>query len=203
MKKIMSAILGFLLLAVPVLAQSEQTFEFLQNLGFTQILIWLLTFAIVQGILSQIQVPKSRASQTIISIAVAFLVLLSPVSGLLGPVLARLSSGLLLLILGILVLLVFLEVTGLKFRHMVETRDKETGKVTGRGIVESKLFEAHPRLFAIILIVFAVLLFVGAGGLGLLGFSVNLPSLGLSPFALLIIGIIALAVIWMIMERGD
>src|SRR3989338_6986589 len=45
-----------------------ETLTQLERLGFPDLLLWLLTFAIVYGVLSQIKMPKSAASRAIIGI---------------------------------------------------------------------------------------------------------------------------------------
>ena len=45
-----------------------ESLQQLERLGFPDLLLWLLTFAVVYGVLSQAKVPKSAASRAIISI---------------------------------------------------------------------------------------------------------------------------------------
>src|SRR3990167_6474385 len=114
MKRIMSFLIGSLLVATPAFAQGiNDITSTLQNLGFGEILIWLLTFAVVYGILSHVGekgMPKSNASRAIISIVLAFLVLLA-VPGALINVLSNLATSLVLVLVGLLVFIVILEFT--------------------------------------------------------------------------------------------
>ena len=49
----------------------------LREAGFTLVLLWLLTLAIVYGMLSHAKMPKSDTAKGIIAISAAFLVLLA------------------------------------------------------------------------------------------------------------------------------
>ena len=84
----------------------------LQNLGFPEILLWLLSFAIVYGVLHQVKLPQSNAARAIISIVIGFLVILSAPIEIIS-FLSKLSSALVMVVLGILILLVFLEIAGI------------------------------------------------------------------------------------------
>src|SRR3990172_5660582 len=109
MKTLATLLMGILLFVTPAFAQVP--FVELERLGFADILLWLLTFAVVYGILSQVKVPATNAPRAIISIVAGFLVLLA-VPTQLVDVLSNISSSLILVGLGILALVVFLEVAG-------------------------------------------------------------------------------------------
>lgn len=166
--------------------------SFLQRLGFADILLWLLTFAVVYGILSQIKVPKSREAQAIIAIVIGFLVLLSVPTSLVAFI-SQASTSLILIALGILMIMVFLEVAGLT-QEYPEIRD---GKPTGRTIKIS-IFTRHPYIFGIIMAIIAILIFVGAGGLNVLGWKV--PT-GYSLTGIIFFVLIIMAIMWMIFSR--
>jgi len=165
---------------------------FLTNLGFPQILLWLLSFALIFGVLDQVKIPKDKPSRGIISIVVAFLVLFSVPTSLITTI-SSLSTNLILVILAVLTFIVFLEAAGVKagsgeYYH------------TGREVKSSKepvtIFERYSKYFAIVFVIIAVLLFVGAGGLGLLGINLALPQT--STTTLLFFAVIVLAVGWLI-----
>jgi hypothetical protein len=170
--------------------------QFLERLGFADILLWLLTFAIIYGILSQIKVPKSREAQAIIAIVAGFLVLLSAPAGLIG-FMSQMSSGLVLVGVGLLLLFIFLEVAGLSGE--AEKIDPKTGKPTGKTVQFSFLSE-HPLIMSAALLIIVALIFVSAGGLDLLGlqmpFNLNINGV------IVLIGLI-LAVVWMTQEAKD
>ncbi len=178
--------------------------QFLERLGFADIVLWLLSFALVYGLLSHIGkkgMPESNVARAIIGIVAAFFVLLS-VPAQLITILSSMSTGLILLVIGILVFMVFIELAGVRVgKHLGEPEMKD-GKPTGKlKIIDAtgKPFEKHPEVFAILLIIFAVIIFVAAGGLNLLGLNILLNSS--STTTLLILGVIVLAVYWLIKEK--
>ncbi len=185
------------------MAPVVQGIQFLERLGFADIVLWLLSFALVYGLLSHIGkrgMPESNVARAIIGIVAAFFVLMSVPAELI-TVLSSMSSGLVVLVLGLLVFIVFIELAGVhvgKFTGEVK-KDKEGKLFVDQTGEPGKLFEKHPRGFAILLIIFAVLVFVAAGGLNLLGFNILLNSS--TTTTLLILGVIVLAVYWLIKEK--
>lgn len=165
----------------------------IERLGFADVLLWLLTFAIFYGVLSQVKIPKSNATRGIISIVVGFLVLMAAPAKLVG-ILSVMSSNLLLIVLGILVFLIFIEVSGVKF-YEGAAKDKEGNPVP----IYSTLTQKYGKIFAIVLIIIAALIFVGAGGLKLLGWEIALGPL--STMSTLFFVVIILAIFWMIAEK--
>ena len=209
MKKLLSILMGVLLVATPALAQSfNEIPNTLQQLGFGEVLIWLLTFAIVYGVLSHAGdkgVPRSQAARAIIAFVLAFLVLFA-VPGALVNVLSSLSRGLVLVLVGLLVLIVILEfaVGKTKGKIIDWTKDKETGRpvpVYEHGGEAVSILQHHGKWVAIALLIIAALLFVGAGGLALLGISTGIALSGVSLTSIIILVIIVLAVLWII--RGE
>lgn len=198
MKRLL-AILIPLLLVTPVFAQIPGLGE-LERFGFPDILLWLLTFAIVFGILSQIGegMPKSKNARVIISLVVAFMVLLAAPESLIA-VISQISSNLVLVAVGILVLVAFLEIAGLKTKGKMIGVDKETGKRIYEHEEAVSYLEHHGRLTALFLIMIVVLIFIGAGGLNLIGLS-NLPPINLTGLTFFVV--IIMAVMWMIAESG-
>ena len=159
----------------------------LTDLGLPEILLWLLTFAVVYGVLAQVRIPENREARAIISIVVGLFVLFAVPSNLI-EIISSMSSSLILVVLGILVLLVFLEVAGLK--HYEAVKD-EKGNVVGTKPVS--LFSANKYITAIAFIIIAILIFAGAGGLGLLGLDIpdftEMGSLTMLFFVVIIIDI--------------
>ncbi|MFQ6009522.1 MAG: hypothetical protein ACE5J7_00140 [Candidatus Aenigmatarchaeota archaeon] len=169
---------------------------YLTTLGFPQIMLWLLSFAALYGLMSQASVPKDKPSRAIISIVAAFFVILATPTALI-EVIERMSTSLILVVLGILLIIVFLEVAGIK-AHVV-TR-KQTKEGVKEEVVAVPIFERYGTAFALIFIIIAVLIFIGAGGLNLLGFNISLT--GVNTMTILFFIVIILAVMWMIFERG-
>lgn len=178
--------------------------QFLDRLGFPDIVLWLLSFALVYGLLSHIGkkgMPESNVARAIIGIVAAFFVLLS-VPAQLITILSSMSTGLVLLVVGILVFMVFLELAGVKVSggySIKKTKDEQGKDVEVQAESFSHLFEKHSGVFAILLIMFAVLIFIAAGGLNLLGFNILLNSS--TTMTLVILGVIVLAVYWLIKEK--
>jgi hypothetical protein len=168
----------------------------LARLGFADVLLWLLSFAVVYGVLSQADIPKSKQVRAIIAIVLAFFVLIAVPTTLISA-LSQLSSALLVVVLGIFILIVLLEVGGVK--HVAEIAvgyDEKTGKPNKFAPVEERLWSQHPYIIAISLIMIVALIFIGAGGLKLIG--LNVPGIDIMGSAFFIL--IILAVLWMIQE---
>ncbi len=164
----------------------------LTNLGFPQVLLWLLSFAVVFGVLSQADIPKKqRGTQGIIAIVVAFLVLFSTPTSLITT-LSTLSTNVILVILALITFIVFLEAAGVK----VTPIKRHPGGVKEKIGEEATIFQKYSKYFAIVLIIVVGLLFVGAGGLNILGISTILPQT--STMTLLFFAVIVLAVGWLI-----
>ncbi len=196
MKKIL-ALLGALVLITPAFAQLPGLEE-IERLGFADILLWLLTFAVVYGVLTQVKIPASNAARAIISIVAGFLVLLA-VPAQLITVLSNMSSNLILIVLGILALIVFLEVAGVKTKGKVVGQHKETGEYAYEHKDPISYLTYHKNVTAAVIIIIAALVFIGSGGLGLLGLS-SIPQFDLTGLFFFIV--IIMAVIWMIAESG-
>ena len=168
---------------------------FLQRLGFADILLWLLTFAIVYGVLGQLNIPKSKEARAIIAIVTGLLVLFAVPTALIDFI-AKMSTSFVLVAIGLLVLLVFLEAAGIK--HKVPHVDK-SGKPTGK-FEEMPFFSKHPYIMGITFLIIAILVFVGAGGLNLLGWKI--------PYGFDIIGVVFLiaiiiAILWIMGTKDE
>ncbi len=163
--------------------------EITQNNFFVYLLPWLLTFAIVFGILEHYNVPKSKSARTIISLVLAFFVI--PVSEPVVTILGKMGMGLIMLFAGLLFILILFEITGT--RHYIGTFEDKEGK---RGVHKQKITERYYRTFGVALAILAVMIFIGAGGLQYLGYpvpSINYPLV-------FFIGIIVLMIWWMVRE---
>lgn len=166
----------------------------LTRLGLPDMLLWLLTFAVVYGVLNQANVPKGKSVQAILSLVVAFLVILSAPTMLLSFI-TSLSSNLVLVLVGLLVLVVLFEAFGIK--HLVPLGAKGEA-----GAEAHSFFSRYPTVFAIAFVVLAALVFVASGGLQVLG--VSLPSnINFNMSGTIFLVGIVVAVIWLIVESGD
>ena len=171
--------------------------NFLQNLGMAEILLWLLSFAIVNGLLSMANLPGSKGARGLISLVIAFFILLSTPTEVLA-ILYNMSSGFVLTILVILLLLIFFEVAGIKGKHLVFKKN-EKGEEVPVGFNEVPIFERYGALFAAAFGIIAILIFMSSGGLTLLGFEniqLNFSDQGLITIGFFILVIIG--VVWMI-----
>jgi len=182
MKRLITILIVFLILAVPAFAQNpiEDLVMNLKAAGFQLVLLWLLTLAIVFGILSHVETPKSLSARGVISIVTAFMVLLAAAGTETATFVSTLVTSSILVAVGLLMVVVFLEIAG--------------AKAGGEHV-----FAKHPRFFASAIIILLILIFIGAGGLGLL----NIPSISISDplLAIIFFLIIMVATIWIMMKE--
>lgn len=158
---------------------------------FSYALPWLLTFAIVYGILSHVGdegMPKSNPARVIISLVFGFLVA-PALSGYIG-VLMKMTGSFIILIGGLLVFIVLLELLGVKVRGL--HRPKEEGGEPEPA--EVSIFEAHGKTFAIILGVLTILIFNASGGFDALGWKI--PEILPSNAPLLFFFIVVVLMVW-------
>jgi hypothetical protein len=183
MRKFVSGLVGFLLVVSPAFAQNpvEDLIVNLRAIGFQLVLLWLLTLAVVYGILSHLELPKSTSARGVISIVSAFMVLLASAGTQAADFISNLVTSSILVAFGLLVAMIFLEITGTK--------------VGGEHI-----FAKHPKFFAAALLILAILIFIGAGGLGLL----NIPVFALSDplVAIIFFLLIMVASIWILIKES-
>ena len=153
----------------------------LREAGFTLVLLWLLTLAIVYGMLSHAKMPKSDVAKGIISLCAAFLVLLAAAASPAVEFLQNLIVSSILIAFGLMLAVIFLEITN----------TKKEGK---------HLFEVHNKWFGVAILGIFVLIFIGAGGLGIL----NIPQIQIDEsFAAvaLFVGVMSVAV-WVIVKES-
>jgi hypothetical protein len=184
MRKFASGLVGFLLVVSPAFAQNpvEDLIVNLRAIGFQLVLLWLLTLAVVYGILSHMELPKSLSARGVIAIVSAFMVLLAAAGTQAADFISNLVTSSILVAFGLLVAMIFLEITGTK--------------VGGEHI-----FAKHPKFFAAALLILAILIFIGAGGLSLL----NIPVFALSDplIAIIFFLLIMVASIWILIKESD
>ena len=115
---------------------------------FVYLFPWMFTLAIVYGILEHYKMPKSESARAVISLVAAFMVL--PLAPSLAGFMTGMIGGLVVVGVGILTAIIFVELLGYK--------------VGGK----ESIFEKHPIGFGVVMILIAIIVFVGAGGLRLL-----------------------------------
>lgn len=149
---------------------------------FAYALPFLLTFALMYGLLGMANVPKAKEPKLIIALAAAFLVLpFAP--GLVG-ILSNISSGILILIGGLLMLVVLFELVGV-------TGTRKEGEATYTGV---SLFIVHNKLVLFVLAIGLLLVLANAGVFSAL--RIPVPELVFnSPLVFFLIVMIAI-VIW-------
>ena len=177
--------IGILLAVTPAFAQNpiEDLIINLKAIGFQLVLLWLLTLAVVYGVLSHLELPKSITARGVISIVSAFMVLVAAAGTQAADFISTLVTSSVLVAFGLMIAMIFLEITG--------------AKADGQHI-----FAKHPRFFGAALIILAILIFIGAGGLGLL----NIPIFALSDplIAIIFFLLIMVASVWILVkESGD
>jgi len=152
-----------------------------RDMGITLVLLWLLTLAVVWGLLQHANTPKSVAARGVIAIVAAFMVLLAAAATPAVAFLQNLITATVLIAFGLLIMVMFLEIAGVK---------------AGEG---KKLFEAHPKFLGGLIVLLVILMFVGAGGLSIIG----LPKIELTDavVAFLLFGAVIVAAIYMMMQE--
>jgi hypothetical protein len=160
------------------MAGLEVFIESLRQAGFMLVLLWLLTLSVVYGILSHVNIPKSKTVQGVIAIAVSFLVLLAAAAGPAAVFVSNLVTAGIVIVFGLILVVIFFEFLGLE---------------------RPKVFGAHPKFFGLALIVLLILIFIGAGGLGIL----NIPSIQITtPIVAVLFFLIVMAVaVWVLMKE--
>ena len=139
----------------------------LTNLGLMDILLWMLAFAIIYGISSTAKIPKSQGARVLISISISLLVLFSGAGTVVGMI-SKLANETLLILIGLLVLIIFFEMT--KLAQQVEYKTKgPKGEVTSPAHVS--VWKAYQTLWLLAFLVLAILVFVSVGGLQFIGIS--------------------------------
>lgn len=148
----------------------------LREAGITLVLLWVLTLAIVWGLLSHANIPKSGAVRGIIALTSAFLVLLAAAASPAVAFLQTLIVSSILIAFGLLVGIVFLELIG--------ARDAVS---------------KHGVHLGFILLLLLVAIFVGAGGLGV----IPLPVLSLDPtvVAFVIFTLVIVSAVWIMLKE--
>lgn len=155
----------------------------LRDAGATLILMWALTLSIVWGLLHHAGIPKSVSARSVISLAAAFMVLLAAAASPAVAFLQNLIVATVLIAFALMVAVIFLEITGVKVSE------------------ESSVFKAHPKFFAAVILIILVAVFVGAGGLNVIGLPVINISTTVLAF-LLFISVMVAAVYVMIHETS-
>jgi hypothetical protein len=141
-------IIGLILTATPAIASNpiENMIIGLRDNGFGLVMLWLLTLAIVYGILTKLQLPNSNGTRGVIAIASSFLVLIAAAGTGAALFLTNFITFVMVIGVGIIMTLVLLEISGAKFGDV-------------------HIFGKYPTIFAPIILAIAVALFLAAAGI--------------------------------------
>ncbi len=178
---------------VALMAQTGPVEDISQFIGidfFSIVLPWLLTFAIVYGVLSQLGgkedgIPENDAARAIIGIVLAFII--APALSPYIKQVAGLSAGFVALISGFLLVIIFTEVLGVKSNKEDNDGDRMS------------FFRAYPKFFGFVVAVLAVIVFIGSGGPQAMGIEIP-PYIGQNYPLLFFLGFMVLVVWWMVDE---
>lgn len=155
------------------------------GLTVAHILLWMLTFAITYGILEVLgtfsgkdgkHARTGKKVNAIIAIVMAFFILLATPATTIS-VIASMSNSFVALAIGIIVLMALLEITGAR-----------------EAIWKDNLLKA----VAVILGLITVVVFLGAGGLGIIGAD-SIPTFGFGP-EIWIVALVVIAVLWLALD---
>lgn len=152
----------------------------LKEAGFPLILLWLLTLAVVYGILSHVEIPRSMSARGVISLVAAFLVLFAAAATPATSFISNLVIASILIAFGLMIVMIFLEITGTKAGG-------------------EHVFAKHPRFFGAAIIILAILVFIGAGGLALV--PVAVPTITSSLLAILFFLAVMAVAVWVLMRE--
>lgn len=182
-KKLASCLIGFLLVATPVLANPiEDMIVGLRAAGFQLVLLWLLTLALVYGVLSHLSLPKSVSTRGVISIVAAFMVLIAAAGTQAAMFISNLTTASIVVAFGLLIAMILLEITGTK-------------------IGGEHIFTKHPRFFGAAILILLILIFVGLGGLGIVPIPAISFSLSDPLLAILFFLIVMVATVWIMVKE--
>jgi hypothetical protein len=106
----------FILFAAPAFAINpiESLILNLRAVGFQLVLLWMLTLAVVYGILSHLELPKSVTSRGVIAIVSSFMVLIAAAGTQAANFVSNLVTSSILVAFGLIIAMIFLEITGSK-----------------------------------------------------------------------------------------
>jgi hypothetical protein len=190
-EKTWALLVGFLIAATPAFAQCglqescnpiEDMIVNLRAMGFQLVLLWLLTLAVVYGILSHLELPKSITTRGVISIVSSFLVLVAVAGTQAANFVSNLATSSIVIAFSLMVLMIFLDITGTKAGG-------------------EHIFAKYPKFFAAALIIIAILVFVGAGGMSFIA----IPSISISTpiVAIGLFLIVMMASVWILFKEGE
>jgi len=157
---------------------------FLTGLGLPQVLLWVLTFAVVFAVLTKAKI-FGKAPAALISIVAGVFVLMAAPNALVA-IIGAMSTGLLVIATGALVLVSLIEVAGAEWIIQTNEGPKGTGQNWLKG---------HSTAVAFAVLILTAAVFFLSGGAALVG--IGIPAFGMGTWLLILVGI---AVLWMFSE---
>jgi hypothetical protein len=159
------------------------------GLTVAHILLWVLTFAITYGILNVLgtfsgkdgkQAKTGKKVNAIIAIVMAFFILMAtPATTIV--VISSMSNSFVGLAVAVIILMALLTIAG-----------AGSFWTDNKGILKA---------VAIILVLITIVVFLGAGGLGIIGVG-SIPSFGFGP-EIWVIALVVIAVLWLALEGKE
>jgi len=150
--------------------------------GLPLIFLWMLALAVIYGILSHINLPKSMTARAVISIISAFMVLFAAAATAVTTFISTMISIFIVIAIGLFILLIFFEMMQIKAG-------------------EKPVFTAHYKIFASALIFLVIIAFISAGGLSIIGFPrIAMDETMLGIFLFLIIMVLT---IWILVIKEE
>ncbi len=149
--------------------------------GIPLLFLWMLTLAIVYGVLTHVKLPNSNSARGVIAIVAAFMVLFAAAATQITAFLSTIVTSFVAIAFGLLLIIIFLEMAGAK-------------------VGDKHVFSAHPRFFAGILLLIGVAIFAGAAqitGIFNFNFSISDTVTGMIFFLAVIV-----AAMWALMKEG-
>lgn len=149
-------------------------------------LSFLFAFAVIYGLLTQAEIPNDKHARVVIALASGFLVL--PAAPTIATVLTGVSSGLVVAIGAVLIVIVLIELLGISGGTTDIIHPEEEAKI---GEKKKPIYETHNKLFIFAIVVIFLLVLANAGWFG----AVGLPTprfLFNSPLVFFLIFIIAI-----------
>jgi hypothetical protein len=154
------------------------------GLTVAHILLWVLTFAITYGILEVLGVfgkdkdgkitKTARKVNAIVAVVMAFFILMA-VPATTISVISSMSNSFVGLAIAVIILMALLSIAGVTMGDTVK------------------------KAMAVILGLITIVVFVGAGGLGIIGVNA-IPAFGFGP-EIWIVALVVIAVIWLAMDE--
>jgi len=155
---------------------------FLTGLGLPQVLLWVLTFAVVFAVLTKAKIFGRAPAALVAIVAGVFVLMAVPIA--LISVIANMSTGLLVLATGILVFISLIFISG-----------ASTTIGSGDQARTVPWHMGHGTAIAAVVLVLAAIAFFVSGGAALVG--IGIPAFGFGTWLLVLVG---MAVLWMLSE---